>query len=100
VEDPDRSARRGWLLALASVPAVPVLILLVVVVPQGWRLAIYLTGLFAIAGVAIWGGLLARRGLVGGTSLTVRAIAGMWLGLTLGVTATVFTLWTLVGLAF
>ena len=76
------------------------LILLVVVVPQGWRLAIYLTGLFAIAGVAIWGGLLARRALVGGTSLTVRAIAGMWLGLTVGVTAAVFTLWTLVGLAF
>ena len=96
----DRLARRGLLLALACVLASPILVVLLTAAPAGWRRAIFLVGLAGIAALAIWAGLMARKALVDGTALTWRASAGMWIGLTLGVTAAVFTLWTLVGLVF
>lgn len=99
MEDQDRLARRGLLLSLACIPAVPALVVLLTLTPEGWRLAVYLLGLAGIAAVAIWGGLMARRALLEGTALTWRAVAGAWIGLTLGVTAALFTVWTAAGAA-
>jgi len=66
--------------------------------PQGARAAIFLMGLCATATVSIWGGVVARRALSGGTTHPARATAGAVLGLVVGATAAIVAFWSFVGL--
>jgi hypothetical protein len=95
----DAHARQGFALALAGAVGVPVLVAIVAVLPQGWRKAVFVLGLAAVATASLWGGAVARSAMGSRTAHRGRAIVGTFLGLILGVTAAVFLFWTLVSLA-
>jgi uncharacterized membrane protein YfcA len=94
----DAHARRGFALALGGAAGIPVLVVLVAVLPQGWRKAVFVVGLAAVGAVCLWGGAVARSAIGAPTSHSGRAVVGTFLGLILGVTAAVFVFWTLVTL--
>jgi uncharacterized membrane protein YfcA len=95
----DARARRGFALALAGAIGIPVLVAVVAAAPQGWRKAVFVVGLAAIAGACLWGGTMARSALGSGITRPGRAIVGTFVGFIVGVTAAVFLFWTLVSLA-
>jgi uncharacterized membrane protein YfcA len=97
--DDDARARRGFALAVAGVVGVPVLVAVVAVVPQGWRKVVFVAGLAAVGAACLWGGVMARSAIGGATAHRGRAIVGTLLGFIVGVTAAVFSFWTLVSLA-
>lgn len=97
--DDDGRAGRGLALAVTGALGIPVLVAVVAAVPQGWRKAVFVVGLAAIAGTCLWGGAMARSALGGGTTHPARGIAGTLVGFIVGVTAAVFLFWTLVSLA-
>ncbi len=99
VSEPERLAHRSLRVSLLCFVAIPVLVVALTVLPEGWRGAAFVLGLAAVAAVSIWAGLLGRR-VLAGSEPTWRAAAGAWIGLTLGVTAALFTLWTILGIAF
>jgi hypothetical protein len=80
-------ASRGTRLVLAAFLAVPVALGVTAVFPQGARPPVFVVGLAVIAGLGVWGGLLARRALLAGTERTGRTILVGIAGLTLGVVA-------------
>jgi hypothetical protein len=94
--DLDVRARRGFAWALAGAAAVPGLVGVLVLAPEGLRTAIFLSGLVLIAAAGLRGGTLAWPAMMGATAHRVRAVVGTLLGLILGVTAAVFLFWILV----
>jgi hypothetical protein len=94
----DARARRGFALALAGAGGIPVLVAVLVALPQAWRTTVFVLGLAGIGAVCIWGGAMARSALTASTTHRGRAVVGTFLGLILGVTAAVFLFWTLVSL--
>lgn len=98
VSEPDRLAHRSLRVSLLCVVAIPVLVVALTALPERWRGAAFVLGLAAIAAVAIWAGLLGRRVVAEADAPGWRAMAGAWIGLTLGVTTALFTLWTLLGI--
>jgi hypothetical protein len=95
---PDTDARRGLVLAVAGVVAVPATATLLAAAPNGARAPVYLLGLAAIAATSCAGGLLGRRALTAGTALRARALTATIVGLWLGLTAGVLWFWTLLAL--
>jgi len=94
----DADARLGLWLAIVGTGLLPVTLLVIGASPQGARAALFLMGLCATATVCIWGGVVARRALSGGTAHPARAMAGAILGLVVGVTAAIVAFWSFVGL--
>ena len=94
----DASARLGSWLVIVGVGFLPITVLAVGFSPQGARAAVFLIGLTATATVCIWGGVSARRALSTGTSHPIRAGAAGIIGLLVGITAALVTVWSLVGL--
>jgi uncharacterized membrane protein YfcA len=97
--DDDARARRGFALTLGGAAGIPILVALVAWLPQGWRKAVFVAGLAAVAGACLRGGAVARSAIGAPTPYRGRAIVGTFLGLILGLTAAVFLFWTLVSLA-
>jgi hypothetical protein len=100
VSEPERLAHRSFRVSLLCVVAIPVLVVALTALPDGWRGAAFVAGLAAVAAVAIWAGLVGRRVVGEADAPDWRAAAGAWIGLTLGVTTAIFALWTLLGIAF
>jgi hypothetical protein len=96
--DADASARAGLWLAVVGAGLLPVTVLAVGLAPQGARTWVFLLGLSMAATVSIWGGVLARRALIAGTTHRARATIGAVLGLLVGATAAMLALWAFVGL--
>jgi hypothetical protein len=95
---PDARARRGLWLAFAGIAILPLVLLLVAILPSELRAAAYLGGLAVAAAVSIWGGLLGRGALVAGTDRSGVAIVAAMLGLIVGVTLALLSLWGLLAL--
>jgi hypothetical protein len=86
----DLNARRGLWLSLIGVVLLPVAMSAIALFPQGgWRRAVYILGLAAVAAVSLTGGTMARRALSAGTKLRTRAMAGAAIGLWVGLTAAI-----------
>ncbi len=94
----DERARRGFALALAGAVGIPVLVAVLVALPQGWRKAVFVVGMAAVCAASLRGGTMARTAMLGTTGRRGLAVAGTFLGLILGVTTAVFLFWTLVSL--
>jgi hypothetical protein len=95
---PDVDARRGLLLAVTGIVAIPVTGALLAASPGRARGAVYVLGLAAIAAISFLGGLLGRRALGAGTALRARALTATIVGFWLGLTAAALCFWTLVAL--
>jgi len=86
----DLNARRGLWLSILGVLLLPVAMSAIALFPQGgWRSAVYVVGLAAVAAVSLTGGTMARRALAAGTPLRVRAGVGAAIGLWVGTTAAI-----------
>jgi hypothetical protein len=82
----DATARRGLLFVVGSIALLPLVLALVTAVPQGARGAVFELGLLCAAGVALWGGVVARHALQSGTRRLATAYAAAILGLVVGIT--------------
>ena len=98
IDAADANARLGLWLVIVGAGLLPITLVAVGISPRGARAAVFLMGLAATATVCIWGGLTARSALSGGTSHPARAIVAGILGLVVGITAALVTIWSLVGL--
>jgi hypothetical protein len=96
---PDTDARRGLVLAVAGIVAIPATAALLAATPTGARAPVYLLGLAGIAATSFAGGLLGRRALSAGTALRARALTATIVGLWLGLTAGALWFWTLLAVA-
>jgi len=96
---PDTDARRGLVLAVAGIVAIPATGALLAAAPTGVRGIVYLLGLAAIAASSFAGALLGRRALSAGTALRARALTATIVGLWLGLTAGALWFWTLLAVA-
>lgn len=94
---PDAPIRRALVLTIAGVASVPLALGAAAALPERTRAPLFLLGLAAAASLGITGGAMGRSALARGTSTPVRAGVIAMIGLTVGVTAAVFGVWSLVG---
>lgn len=94
----DADARRGLLFVVAAIVLLPVVVAVVAAVPQGARGAAFELGLLCTAGVALWGGVVARHALQAGTRRVVAAYTAAIVGLVVGITAILVGISTAIGL--
>ena len=94
----DAAARRGLLFVLGSLALTPVIVAIVVAVPQAARGAVFELGLLCAAAVALWGGVVAGHALQAGTQRMVTAYAAAILGLVVGITLVLVFISSAVGM--
>ena len=94
----DATARRGLAFVVGAIVLVPLVVALVVAVPQGARGAIFELGLLAAAAVALWGGVVGRHALQAGTRRLATAYAAAVLGLVVGITLVLVCISSAIGL--
>jgi hypothetical protein len=90
--------RRATAFVVASLVAVPLTIVAVAPLPTGARPAGFVVGMGIVAALALLGGIGARGALLADSPERLRAGVLAWVGLTLGVTAGVFCVWSAIGL--
>ena len=88
----DERSRRALALALGGLALLPVVLVIVSLLPQGWRGGAYLLGLAGAAWVSLTGGMRGFRALTEGTAHAGQAMAAAIVGLTAGVTVAVLGL--------
>jgi hypothetical protein len=88
----DDRSRTALALALGGVALLPVVLVTVALLPQGWRGGAYLLGLGGVAAVSLAGGVRGFRAVVGGSNRQATAVAAAIVGLTAGVTFAVLAL--------
>jgi hypothetical protein len=93
-----RQLRRATALVVASLVAVPLTIVAVAPLPTGARPVGFVVGIGVVAALALLGGIGARGALLADSPERLRAGVLAWVGLTLGVTAGVFCVWSAIGL--
>jgi hypothetical protein len=94
----DHGARRGLLFVLGSVALLPVVVGIVAAIPQGARGGVFELGLLSAAGLALWGGVVARHALQAGTRRLATAYAAAMIGLVVGITYVLVGISSAIGL--
>ncbi|MGZ4149508.1 MAG: hypothetical protein ACXVQJ_05675 [Actinomycetota bacterium] len=88
----DDRSRTTLALALGGIALLPAVLVIVALLPQGWRGAAYLLGLACVAAVSLAGGMRGFRAIVGGSERPAAAVAAAIVGLTAGATFAVLAL--------
>ena len=91
-------SRRALALALGGLALLPVVLVVVAVLPEGWRGAAYLVGLTCAAATSLAGGVRGFRSVSGGSGQVRLAVAAAIVGLTAGVTFAVLVLLSVLSL--
>lgn len=90
---------RGLVLAVLGLLLIPLVLLLVALLPEGWRTSGFLLGLIVVGAVAGRGGWTARTAFADGAPHPVRAFLGATIGLVVAVTASMVCIWSAIGMA-
>lgn len=94
---PDPGLRRATAFVVAAIVCLPLTVAVVAALPTGRRPLVFLAGIALMSALSLRGGLRARRALLANAPGQVRAAVIAGLGLLLGVTTSVFCVWSAFG---